>query len=95
MRLHYEEHTRPELRELAQRDDLVVVIPTATLEDHGYHMPIDTDVGLLVPARCPYAAERCGQAPALREVAPAQSAACHFAPWERWPEPVAVAEEPG
>ena len=33
--------------------------------------------------------------PPLREVAPAQSAACHFAPWERWPEPVAVEEEPG
>ena len=27
MRLRYEEHTWPELRELAKRDDLVVVIP--------------------------------------------------------------------
>jgi creatinine amidohydrolase/Fe(II)-dependent formamide hydrolase-like protein len=35
MRLRYEEHTWPELRELAKRDDLVVVIPAATLEDHG------------------------------------------------------------
>jgi creatinine amidohydrolase len=25
----------------------VVVIPTATLEDHGYHLPIDTDVRLV------------------------------------------------
>ena len=47
MRLRYEEHTWPELRELAERDDLVVVIPTATLEDHGYHLPIDTDARLV------------------------------------------------
>ena len=26
---------------------------------------------------------------------PASRPACHFAPWERWPEPVVVAEEPG
>ena len=43
----YAEHTWLELRELAQRDDVVVVIPTATLEDHGYHLPIDTDVRLI------------------------------------------------
>ena len=43
----YGAHTWLELRELAQRDDLVVVIPTATLEDHGYHLPIDTDVRLI------------------------------------------------
>jgi creatinine amidohydrolase len=47
MRLRYEEHTWPELRELAKRDDLVVLIPTATLEDHGYHLPIDTDARLV------------------------------------------------
>ena len=47
MRLRYEEHTWGELGELAKRDDLVVVIPTATLEDHGYHLPIDTDVRLV------------------------------------------------
>ena len=36
--------------------------------------------------RCPYAEQRCqDDVPALREVGPAQSAACHFAPWERWP----------
>ncbi len=43
----YGAHTWLELRELARRDDLVVVIPTATLEDHGYHLPIDTDVRLI------------------------------------------------
>ncbi len=37
MRLRYEEHTWPELRELARRDDRVVVSPTATLEGHGRH----------------------------------------------------------
>ena len=36
--------------------------------------------------RCPYAAERCLADPALREVGPAQAAACHFAPWTEWPE---------
>ena len=46
-RTAYGEHTWPELRELAGRDDVVVVIPTATLEDHGYHLPIDTDVRLV------------------------------------------------
>lgn len=46
-RTDYGEHTWVELRELARRDDVVVVIPTATLEDHGYHLPIDTDVRLI------------------------------------------------
>ena len=46
-RLRYGEHTWLELRELAARDDIVVVIPAATLEDHGYHLPIDTDVRLV------------------------------------------------
>jgi creatinine amidohydrolase len=46
-RTAYAEHTWLELRELARRDDVVVVIPTATLEDHGYHLPIDTDVRLI------------------------------------------------
>ena len=46
-RTAYAEHTWLELRELARRDDVVIVIPTATLEDHGYHLPIDTDVRLV------------------------------------------------
>ena len=57
--------------------------------------PAEAPSGCPFRPRCPYAAEACEETPALREVAPAQSAACHFAPWERWPEPVAVAEEPG
>ena len=47
MRLRYEEHTWPELKALAERDDLVIVVPTATLEDHGYHLPVDTDARLV------------------------------------------------
>jgi len=46
-RTMYAEHTWLELRELSARDDVVVVIPTATLEDHGHHLPIDTDVRLI------------------------------------------------
>lgn len=46
-RTDYGEHTWIELRALSRRDDLVVLIPTATLEDHGYHLPIDTDVRLI------------------------------------------------
>lgn len=66
-RLRYEEHTWLELRELAARDDLVIVIPAATLEDHGHHLPIDTDVRL-VEAVAAGAVERfnaAGEAKAL------------------------------
>src|SRR3954463_14058829 len=59
MRLRYEEHTWPELKDLAKRDDLVVVIPTATLEDHGYHLPVDTD-SRLVSAICERAVQAAG-----------------------------------
>jgi creatinine amidohydrolase len=59
VRLRYEEHTWPELKQLAERDDLVVVIPTATLEDHGYHLPVDTDARL-VSAICERAVEAAG-----------------------------------
>jgi peptide/nickel transport system ATP-binding protein len=57
--------------------------------------PADAPSGCSFRPRCPYAADACEEVPPLREVAPAQSAACHFAPWERWPEPVLVEEEPG
>ncbi|HET6831147.1 MAG TPA: ABC transporter ATP-binding protein [Solirubrobacterales bacterium] len=36
--------------------------------------------------RCPYRGDRCDVDPPLREVRPAHSSACHYAPWERWPE---------
>ncbi len=41
--------------------------------------------------RCPYSTDRCLGDPALREVAPKQSAACHFAPWAEWPTVVPAA----
>jgi peptide/nickel transport system ATP-binding protein len=53
--------------------------------------PGDLPAGCRFRPRCPYAAERCLEDPALREVAPAQAAACHFAPWAEWPAEAAPA----
>src|SRR4029079_6404293 len=39
----YAQLTWPEVAERAGEDP-VLVIPVATLEDHGHHLPIDTDV---------------------------------------------------
>ncbi len=36
--------------------------------------------------RCPYAAPECAAEPPLRELAPGRAAACHFAPWAKWPQ---------
>jgi peptide/nickel transport system ATP-binding protein len=47
--------------------------------------PGDLPEGCRFRPRCPYAAEKCLEDPALREVRPAQAAACHFAPWVEWP----------
>jgi len=48
--------------------------------------PSDPPPGCRFNPRCPFAAERCSaEDPALREVAPWQAAACHFAPWSEWP----------
>jgi creatinine amidohydrolase len=44
--LRYERLTWPEVREVAA-EDRVCLIPVATLEDHGLHLPIDTDVRLV------------------------------------------------
>src|SRR6266498_1561258 len=41
----YERLTWPEVRE-ATGENLVCLIPVATLEDHGPHLPIDTDLRL-------------------------------------------------
>jgi peptide/nickel transport system ATP-binding protein len=48
--------------------------------------PAELPTGCRFRPRCPYAAERCLEDPPLREVRPAQAAACHFAPWTEWPE---------
>ena len=39
----YERLSWPEIREAAE-EDVVCLIPVATLEDHGPHLPIDTDL---------------------------------------------------
>jgi oligopeptide/dipeptide ABC transporter ATP-binding protein len=49
--------------------------------------PGDPPEGCPFRPRCPYAAQECLNDPPLREVKPAQAAACHFAPWTSWPEP--------
>jgi oligopeptide/dipeptide ABC transporter ATP-binding protein len=49
--------------------------------------PGDPPEGCRFRPRCPYAAEACLADPPLREVAPGQAAACHFAPWSEWPDP--------
>ncbi len=41
--------------------------------------------------RCPHRAERCGVDPPLREVRPGHLSACHYAPWETWPQPAPAA----
>lgn len=48
--------TWPEIREVV-KEDRVAVVPVATYEDHGYHLPIDTDV-LLCTEVCRRTAER-------------------------------------
>jgi peptide/nickel transport system ATP-binding protein len=47
--------------------------------------PGDPPEGCRFRPRCPYAAERCLEDPALREVRAEQASACHFAPWTEWP----------
>jgi oligopeptide/dipeptide ABC transporter ATP-binding protein len=60
--------------------------------------PGDPPDGCRFHPRCPYRAERCDVDPALREVAPGHSSACHYAPWSGWPEvevPTVTVEEVG
>ena len=51
----YAEMTWPEIRDAAAADR-VVVVPIGTLEDHGRHLPIDTDVRI-IDAICEQACE--------------------------------------
>jgi peptide/nickel transport system ATP-binding protein len=48
--------------------------------------PGDPPAGCAFHPRCPYSTERCLDLPVLREVAPGHEAACHFSPWQTWPE---------
>jgi len=42
MKLRYEEHSWPEIREAVKRDPLIV-LPVGTTEQHGPHLPLATD----------------------------------------------------
>jgi creatinine amidohydrolase len=57
--LLYERLSWPEVREAAELD-LVCLIPVATLEDHGPHLPIDTDLRITAEI-CRRAAEAAPQ----------------------------------
>ena len=41
----YGEMTWPEIRTVA-KEDRVVLLPVAIIEDHGLHLPVDTDIRL-------------------------------------------------
>jgi creatinine amidohydrolase len=56
MKYRYGEMTWPEVKGAAARP-CVAIVPMATLEDHGFHLPIDTDL-LLCASVCELAASR-------------------------------------
>jgi creatinine amidohydrolase len=56
--LRYERLSWPEVRRAAA-EDRVALIPVATLEDHGPHLPVDTDLRIVAEV-CRRAAERAG-----------------------------------
>jgi len=48
--------------------------------------PGEPPPGCRFSPRCPYRGDRCDVDPELRQIQPGHAAACHYAPWERWPE---------
>ncbi len=54
----YHHHTWPELGEVAKRQP-VVVLPIGSVEDHGPHLPLDTD-NFVIWSICEEAARRAG-----------------------------------
>ena len=38
----YDQHTWPEIRDL-QKAERVAIIPVGSVEQHGHHLPLDTD----------------------------------------------------
>lgn len=57
-KIRYDELSWPEIREAIERQP-VIMVPFGTVEDHGPHLPINTD-NLILEAICLLAAERAG-----------------------------------
>ncbi len=53
---YYHHHTWPELKARVEEQP-IVVLPIGSVEDHGYHMPLDTD-NFLISSICEEAAKR-------------------------------------
>lgn len=51
------EMTWPEVKEALETKQRIAIVPTATYEDHGHHLPLDTDVRLTTEV-CERAASR-------------------------------------
>jgi creatinine amidohydrolase len=56
--LRYERLTWPEVRRAAA-EERVALVPVATLEDHGPHLPVDTDLRIVTEI-CERAATEAG-----------------------------------
>jgi hypothetical protein len=80
--LRYERLTWPEVRRAAA-EDRVALVPVATLEDHGRHLPVDTDLRIV--------AEICERAAAAFYLASPKAAASSNGsatpPGAAWPTP--------
>ena len=57
IRTYYEDHTWQEIRDM-DKSRMVVVQPIASVEDHGYHLRLDTD-NIITKAVCKEAVENC------------------------------------
>jgi creatinine amidohydrolase len=66
--LLYERLTWPEVRRAAA-EDRVALVPVATLEDHGPHLPVDTDLRIVTEV-CRRAAERASDRVVLLPAVP-------------------------
>ncbi len=60
--IRYEKCTWPEIQEFAAKN-AVVIIPTAATEEHGYHLPLDTDS--LITSHVAYGAAERSEHPCL------------------------------
>ena len=54
IKIHYEEFTWPEIKKTSK--EKVIMLPVGTLEDHGFHLPLNTDV-VIVETICKKAVE--------------------------------------